>query len=922
MIKSLQKLYGLAVVGILVGVSVFLAANSNFKQVITSAPDSLDIGEFVEPNFPFVSTSIDARKLGGGFPVDNQAARTLAIRLGDSAYVCFDTDLLRWSVAWTREFMPLGLMHQVSYSDFFNKKNQLATIGGIPQIATGSYAGWVALKGNPATFDVPAPKNDWMPLPASEARWNGVYTYGDKVVLNYTVGKTDILEMPGSTSFEGQTAFVRTFKVGSSADALGLLVAEVTNGTRSEQSARFAYIYQGASQDTVTAVGLVGKDTRFALPSVSGTSHLKVRLAPSSQGREVSVMVWKGPASKLKQFEKVCKKASFQLPEVKQGGPAYWKESVVSRGVLSPDTAAFVTDKLTLPLPNPWKRNVRVADISFFSDGRAAVVTFEGDVWVIDGIDQNLQNIRWSRFASGLHETLSIEVVKDQIYIFGREGIVRLHDLNRDGVADYYENFSNVMSQSTEGREWAADLVYAPDGTFYVAKGGSLSNGPGVTPQVAKGFRKGSKDNGVILRISPDGRNSEVIATGLRGPFLGIHPQTGVLTASDQQGNFVPSSPIYLIKKGDYYGVSPTVHRKDNPTIAPPLTWIPHHVDQSSIGQAWVTSTKMGPLNGNLVHFSFGRPGLFRVLMDTTSQGIQGGLSMIRADYPAPTSKGAINPKDEQLYAAGFNLWGSNSKGISALLRLRYTGKPSYMVSKFESGKQGVIVRFDTELDPATAANPDNFQIKRYNYLRTDAYGSGHYKLDGSTGEETIPVSASYLAPDRKSVLLLVPEMKEVMQMEIDYKLTAADGHKINDQFWFTINHLDDLRPTNYGFTNVDYTLLTKRREPASQKAAEVASVEKGKAVFTKTACAGCHSEGTRTKGMYGPPFQGLYGAKRPLEDGTTVVANAEYLRESILSPTAKIVKGYNAEMPSFEGILSDTDIESVILFVKSLGEK
>ncbi len=516
---------------------------------------------------------------------------------------------------------------------------------------------------------------------------------------------------------------------------------------------------------------------------------------------------------------------------------------------------------------------------------------------------------------------MSIEVVNDEIYVFGREGIVKLHDLNNDGVADYYENFSNVMSQSPEGREWAGGMVPAPNGGFYVAKGGSLSNGPGVTPQVAKGFRAGSVHNGVILRISPDGRDAEVIATGLRGPYLGMNPKTGVLTASDQQGNFVPSSPIYVIKKGDYYGVSPTVHRTDNPPIAPPLTWIPHNVDQSSIGQAWVTSDKMGPLSGDLIHFSFGRPGMFRVLIDSTSQGIQGGLSMIHADYPAPTSKGATNPQDGQLYVAGFNLWGSNSKGLSALLRLRYTGKPSYMVDQFEAGKQGIVLSFDSELDAATATNPDNYQLKRYNYLRTEEYGSGHYKLDGSTGEETMFVSAAYLSPDRKKVLLLVPEMKEVMQMEVDYQLKAKDGHIFADEFWFTINYLEDITTAKYGFADVDYRLLTARRN-VLEKPKEIASVEKGKAIFTKTACAGCHSEGTRTKGMYGPAFQGLYGAKRPLEDGSTVVADDAYLRESILNPTAKIVKGYNAEMPSFQGILTDTDIESVILFVKSLGEK
>jgi cytochrome c2 len=227
-------------------------------------------------------------------------------------------------------------------------------------------------------------------------------------------------------------------------------------------------------------------------------------------------------------------------------------------------------------------------------------------------------------------------------------------------------------------------------------------------------------------------------------------------------------------------------------------------------------------------------------------------------------------------------------------------------------------------LDAAAAADVKNFAIKRWDYKRTEEYGSGHFKLDGTTGEETLPVAASYLSADRKKILLLVPEMTEIMQMQVSYELKAADGHQMNDQFWFTVNSATDMDLQKYGFKNVDLALLTavKPVEAAAVAKAEPATTEKGKEVFQKMACSGCHSEGLRIKGMYGPPFQNLYKSQRTFDDGTTAVADENYLRESILTPSKHIVKGYNEEMPSFVGVLSDSDIESVILYIKSLSGK
>lgn len=72
---------------------------------------------------------------------------------------------------------------------------------------------------------------------------------------------------------------------------------------------------------------------------------------------------------------------------------------------------------------------------------------------------------------------------------------------------------------------------------------------------------------------------------------------------------------------------------------------------------------------------------------------------------------------------------------------------------------------------------------------------------------------------------------------------------------------------------------------------------------------------------MYGPPLGGIYNTDRELQNGSTVKANDAYLRESMIYPERKVVKGYNSEMPSFLGILSESDLESVILYIKSLAK-
>ncbi len=92
---------------------------------------------------------------------------------------------------------------------------------------------------------------------------------------------------------------------------------------------------------------------------------------------------------------------------------------------------------------------------------------------------------------------------------------------------------------------------------------------------------------------------------------------------------------------------------------------------------------------------------------------------------------------------------------------------------------------------------------------------------------------------------------------------------------------------------------------------------ERGKRLLEKSGCLGCHSADGTPK--IGPTFKGLFGRKVALADGRTIEAEEGYIRESILDPGAKIVKGFPNVMPTFKGTLSDDDVSAVIAHIRTL---
>ncbi|HEX9943476.1 MAG TPA: cytochrome c oxidase subunit II [Thermoanaerobaculia bacterium] len=96
--------------------------------------------------------------------------------------------------------------------------------------------------------------------------------------------------------------------------------------------------------------------------------------------------------------------------------------------------------------------------------------------------------------------------------------------------------------------------------------------------------------------------------------------------------------------------------------------------------------------------------------------------------------------------------------------------------------------------------------------------------------------------------------------------------------------------------------------------------VASGAELFQSLACVTCHRAGASGRLARGPALEGLYGSQVKLADGRTVIADDNYLRESILNPTAKLVAGWEPVMPTFQGQVSEEQLTELIAYVRSLG--
>ena len=670
---------------------------------------------------------------------------------------------------------------------------------GVILSLTGSGDKWVPdgkalfVRAGKLTFDV-----GWVgavagSVPVADGKWHHVgmtWSHGDGTVQLFVDGQLDgtgklkprraisapvlrvgfcARDFPASPWFRGRLDGLRLYQ-------------------RALNSAEMAALAGATPSSEVLAAALVGTG-RGARWLATEDGNLRLRLPASAQPVRCKILLWRGPRERLPEFAALVKSSSpaSDLEELTHGGPARWPEKLVTQAKLGSDGGPYAIDTLTDPEHNPWHSWLRFGGLDFFPDGkRAALCTWNGDVWIVSGVDGDLHELTWQRIATGLFQPLGLQIVDGQIYVLGRDQITRLHDLNGDGEIDFYENFNNDCMTSEHFHEFALDLKLGPDGSFYYIK------------CACHGLPASHPHHGTLLRVSRDGSKLEVVARGFRAANgLGVGPR-GEFTCIDNQGYWMPANRINWIQPGGWYGNQWAWNPAGRTNYDEPLCWMHNFVDRSGGTQLWVPGRNWGPFQDEIITISYGMGHMFLLLKEQVGGLMQGAVTRFPVEFETGAMRGVFHPQSGQLYTCGLYGWAGNQTKPGGFYRVRYTSKAVNMANELHFVRDGIVLGFTDPLEPASATDPGNYDVTAWNYRWTANYGSPDFKLNGQEGRDTWPVESTRLSADHRKVFLKLPDVQRVMQVHVVFNLKAADGADVKNFVHGTIHHLNSKSGTDW----------------------------------------------------------------------------------------------------------------------------
>ena len=458
-----------------------------------------------------------------------------------------------------------------------------------------------------------------------------------------------------------------------------------------------------------------------------------------------------------------------------------------------------------VPIPVPDGIVLEVGALEMMPDGRLAVSTRRGDIYLIDGAFNDAptpQNVKFTRWATGLHEVLGLAYnAKDgYLYAVQRGEVSRLKDADSDGLADLYETFCDDWGISGDYHEYPIGSKFDRDGNLY------------VTLCLTGSFTSEAPYRGWCLKITPDG-NAVPFASGIRSPAgMGFNHE-GDLFYCDNQGPWNGTSSLKHLKQGSFQGhpignkwydlpaareaMGPRpkdpldnsrfhIEMDKIPQYVPPAVLLPHQkVGQSASGIVCDESGgKFGPFQRHLFVNDQHHSNLTRVVLEKVNGRYQGVAIPFLKGF-ASGNVPVTQAPDGSLFVGGTNRgWGSVGPRPFALERVVWTGKVPFELLDMKVTPDGFALAFAEPVDKATASDPKSYAMKTWTYLFRAEYGSP--EVDPATPT----ITAAKVSEDGKTVRLTVQgrQIGSVHELTLPGVRSAGNARPLlHPVAWYTL---------------------------------------------------------------------------------------------------------------------------------------
>lgn len=446
---------------------------------------------------------------------------------------------------------------------------------------------------------------------------------------------------------------------------------------------------------------------------------------------------------------------------------------------------------------------LEVSGMTWYRD-KLAICIRKGEVWLLsNALSRDLTAIKYQLFASGLHEPLGLLVDKGDLLVGQRAEITRLKDRDNDGVADAYLTECDGWNVSGNYHAYTYGPSRDGDGNLWV----TLNLGMGKFADNKVGWRGWGGTIGSDGRFHPK-------ALGMRSPCGMGANLAGELFFSDQQGTWIPATPIYHLREGVFYGNQEsltslkhpdapfqlTTIPKPNQTYSqalasckefvPPAVWLPYNKMGRSATDIQVipADTKFGPFGGQLLVGEFTNSAISRVFLEKVKGQYQGACFPFLDAFPAAVLR-LVFAEDGSLFVGmsnrGWSSLGSRSYGLE---RVRFNGTIPFAIKEMKARRDGFELTFTKPVDLGSVSL-DSFEMASFTYEYSSKYGGNEIRTS------KLKISKFEVGDDGRNVRLYVSDLKPDFVHELTVReVICREGVQLEGggKAYYTLNRIPD----------------------------------------------------------------------------------------------------------------------------------